>query len=89
MSALSEKLSGAVVNRLGAAKMTLERLRELLISLNPENVLSRGYAMIYKGENVAGSADALCEGDQIKIIMKGGKADATVNKVKSGDNGEL
>lgn len=89
VAALSEKLSGAVGNRLGAAKMTLERLRELLISLNPENVLSRGYAMIYKGENVAGSADALCEGDQIKIVMKGGKADATVNKVKSGDNGEL
>ncbi len=89
LSSLSSGISASAQMKLKGAKMELERLHDLLLSLNPENVLSRGYAMIYKGGGVVGNAGSLKAGDEIKIVMSGGNADATVNKVNQGDINEI
>lgn len=74
-------------NKLRLRRVELEGLGGLLESLGPENVISRGYAMVYKhGEPVA-DIKKLAPGDEIKIIMHGGAAGAEVKSI--GDKDEL
>ncbi len=76
-------------HKLAVSRLSLDGLSRTLRSLDPKNVLSRGYAFIYKGSEIVSDAEKLAEGDNIKVIMRGGSADATVNKVNFGDNSEI
>ncbi len=70
--------------RLSRAAEKLSALAQNLAHLNPEAVLTRGYAIVAKqsGEIVA-DADALAAGDRIAVTFAHGGADATVDKVRS------
>ena len=76
-------------HRFDVAELTLAGFREMLSSLSPQNVISRGYALVYKEGEIASGADKLSEGDSIKILMRGGCADAEVKKINIGDNDEV
>ena len=84
-AAYAERIAAAAEKRFSYERMNLNALRDLLSSLNPENVLSRGYAMVYKDGNVALGAGDLEPGDGITVKMRDGFAEATVNSVKCGD----
>lgn len=49
-----------------------------LDSLSPIKVLSRGYSLVYKGENLINDADKLKKGDVIKIRFGSGEAEAEI-----------
>lgn len=53
-----------------------------LSALSPLNVLSRGYGIVSKGENVVGSVDQLEYGDHIAIRFVDGKATGTIDSVE-------
>lgn len=52
-----------------------------LESLSPLKVLSRGYSLIYHGENLMSNADDLKAGDTINIRFGNGSADAEIKKI--------
>ncbi len=57
------------------------QLNEKLVrldSLSPIKVLSRGYSLVYKGENLINDADKLKKGDVIKIRFGSGEAEAEI-----------
>ena len=85
LKALGEALTRQTNHRVELAYMNINALSEMLESLDPKNVISRGYAMIYKNGEVAADANNLASGDCIKIIMRDGNADAEVKKVDIGD----
>ena len=68
----SEKMLTARLNE-------MESLRNVLFSLDPSAVLKRGYSVVtHKGKTVS-SSKQLKAGDNVKIILRDGDLDATVN----------
>ena len=49
-----------------------------LDSLSPLKVLSRGYSLVYKGDKLLSSSEALKKGDKIKIGFGSGGAEAEI-----------
>ena len=89
LKSIGETIERQTNHRVALAYMSLNALADVLSSLDPKNVLSRGYAMVYRDGEVAADAGNLTAGDSIKIVMRGGSADAEVNKVNIGDKNEL
>lgn len=58
----------------------LDLISEKLKHVNPESVLKRGYAMIVKNETPVVSAEQLKAGEEVKIVMRDGTRDATINQ---------
>lgn len=83
-----ESLEAAANQRLRLSKITLDGLREILESLSPQNVLNRGYALVYSGESLATCADKLAAGDEIRVIMQNGSVDASVKRINITENGD-
>lgn len=87
LSALREKISASEKAMASAYKL---RLREaggaiaekaaMLESLSPLKTLSRGYSLVYKGEKLINSVNALSEMDEISIRMSDGTVSATINR---------
>ncbi len=57
-------------------------LSERLAALNPQATLSRGYAIVQKGERVVASAGQVGPGDELVIKLVDGEIDAEVRQVK-------
>ncbi len=85
--AIGDALESAKKHRLAMLSLGLESLGGLLESLDPGNVISRGYAMVYKDGEVIPEAGLLHTGDNVRIVMRGGNVGAEVKKV--GDENEL
>lgn len=51
-----------------------------LDSLSPLKVLSRGYSLVYKGEELVKSSDILQKGDKIRISFGSGSAEAEITE---------
>lgn len=57
--------------------------RESLLSLDPKAVMSRGYgAVLDKDGRLVSSAGRLRENDDLTVVLKDGRADCTVRKVR-------
>ncbi len=82
---IDSAMDSLAAHRLEVAKLCLGSLKGLLSSLDPVNVVSRGYAIVVKDGEIASSADKLSAGDEIRILMRGGSAEASVNKIKGED----
>ncbi|MEA5051329.1 MAG: exodeoxyribonuclease VII large subunit [Oscillospiraceae bacterium] len=67
----------------------LAHTQEMLDSLNPARVLSRGYAGVYKDGRAVSDIAQLSPGDDIRLALGGGTADCTVCSVKEGYDGSL
>ena len=50
----------------------LDNCQDVLESLNPENLLKKGYAIVYKDSCVISDAEKLSEGDKLTVRMRGG-----------------
>ncbi len=87
LNALDEKLSSLVSSKLRLEALSLGSIKTVLDSLDPENVLSRGYAMVKRGESVISDPGSLSVGDGIEIVMRGGTVGAEVKYV--GEKNEL
>jgi len=65
------------------AAQRLAALAQNLAHLNPEAVLTRGYAIVAKSSGeIVSDADALATGDRIAVTFAHGGADATVERVR-------
>lgn len=54
----------------------------MLASLNPLNVIERGYSIVYQDEQVIKSVNELDDGSTIQIKMQDGQVEATIQSVK-------
>mgnify|MGYP003292047934 CR=1 FL=1 len=60
----------------------LKSLMAVLDAINPENVLKRGYSVVYKGDALLKNAIELKKGDEIIIRMQDACVSAEVKSVK-------
>ncbi len=76
-------ISNNVQRRMESDRASLESLSGRLSSLDPRNVLSRGYSMVTSEEGeIITSVARLTEGCSITIDFRDGKAEAEVKEVK-------
>lgn len=73
-----------------AMKLLLERKKqkiqvqaEKIISLNPLNILSRGYSLVKANEKIIKSSDEVNQGDEIEIKLYKGSLIGTVKEIKN------
>lgn len=86
LSDIKESLKRLAERREELSKIELSGLKDMLESLNPKNVLSRGYALIYKDGGIVSSVDKLSSGMNIEIAMRGGSAEAEVKRIIGDEN---
>jgi exodeoxyribonuclease VII large subunit len=80
ISLMKERLEGAMQqyiriceNRVAAAAMRLELL-------DPMKIMSSGYSLVYRGEALVKSTKQLHEGDNVRIMLSDGYADAVIER---------
>lgn len=82
LTQITRRLQNAVNQQLQTRQHNLLRLNQNLQHLNPQAVLTRGYAFVQdtKGSIVSNS-DGLHQGDEVRLTFGFGSADAIINKV--------
>ena len=84
ISQIAYRLSMAIQKQLQNKQNSLHQLNQNLQHLNPNSVLTRGYAFAEnKQGQIINSAHQLSVGDDIKLTFGIGSADVTVNKTES------
>lgn len=78
---LSEKLYVSVNNQLDSNKLKISALAGKLDALSPLSVISRGYALVEKGENPVTSVKSLAIGENILIKLYDGVVKADVIEI--------
>ena len=63
---------------------SVEKQQSRLNALSPEAVLERGYGMVQQEGKFIGSIDELNENDKALLIMKGGRANITIDSIVRG-----
>ena len=77
------RLNAAINQQLRNKQQNLLRLSQNLSHLNPQAVLSRGYAFVQdKLGNIINTSEQLTAGDEVSLSFGVGSADATINKTK-------
>lgn len=64
-------------------KQKIQIQAEKIISLNPLNILSRGYSLVKCGEKIIKSSDEVNQGDEIEIKLYKGSLVGTVKEIKN------
>ena len=60
--------------------------KDLIDALNPLNILSKGYSLIYDAQNnLVKSVDQVKSDDKIRVRLSDGMLDANVDKIKKGE----
>lgn len=76
-------MSNSIVFRLSAAEARLRAVAEALQSASPLSILAKGYALcLDSGGNFLRDASSMREGQEIKIELRDGVAEAAVSRVK-------
>ena len=85
MESIFSRISVNVNNTLSKQRLEFKGIESLLESVNPDNVLQRGYSLVTDEDgNVVTSVDSISEGMGITVRMRDGRIGATVkNKVRS------
>ena len=73
---LSSRLARAATARVSAMRDRLERTGRLLAGLNPDGVLERGYAIVWRGDGVATRAKDVGGGEALSIQFADGRVEA-------------
>lgn len=81
VDSLKDMIGKAHVSRLKVLESRTQSLEKLIKSLSHENVLSRGFAIVQKDDEIVTSADEVKKGDSIRITMKDGTVSSTVTEV--------
>ncbi len=79
---LNIRMKGGILNRITDLTNVLNGNQLKLELLNPENILKKGYSLIYKDNGIVRSADELGEDDKIRIRFYDGDVGAVVRKEK-------
>lgn len=67
---------------LNEKKIHIKNFEQRISSLNPESVLNRGYAIVYKNSHIIDRAYKLNSGDEVGIKFKDKKLNATITEDK-------
>jgi len=79
---ITRRLQSAALQQLKTRQQNLLRLSQNLQHLNPEAVLTRGYAFVQDANgSIVSSGDQLHKGDEVKLTFATGSADAVINQV--------
>ena len=65
-------------------KNRLDTIHVKLDLLNPDNILDKGYSIIYKDNKIVKNINSISKDDNINIVVKNGNIDAIVKGVKNG-----
>ena len=82
LESIRENIKRQAAHKYEVSRLGLESIAEILDSLNPENVLSRGYALVYKDSAVIEEASGLSVGDGIRITLRDGSVGAEVKEIR-------
>ena len=63
-------------------KIKIEHLKVKAELLNPQNILDKGYSIVYKEDKIVKDSSKLKENDEIKIVVNKGKITASVKGVE-------
>lgn len=84
LSQSAYRLNNAIIQQMHNKQQTLLRLSQNLSHLNPQAVLSRGYAFVQdKLGNIINNSEQLTAGDEVSLSFGAGSADATINKTNA------
>lgn len=78
---LSERLGDLSQNAIDSRKLKFSALVGKLDALNPLGVISRGYALVSKGDTLLTNVSAFNVGDTVNVTVSGGKISACVTEV--------
>jgi len=67
---------------LEGCKNRIEHLKVKAELLNPQNILDKGYSIVYKDDKIIKDSSKLKENDEIKVVVKKGKITASVKGVE-------
>ena len=76
---LTRRFSGAAQMRLGEGQRRLAASAAKLDALSPLKVLSRGYAIAYKGEAAVTSVKEIAAGDRLRLQLCDGECRCTAD----------
>lgn len=77
-----QQLNAEIVAKQQMAKRQMQQAAKLAASLNPYEVLGRGYAMVYKQQTLASDIAQFTPGDEVQLQLKQGILGCTVNTVQ-------
>ena len=83
IDALSMRLDRAMERKIRDSRSQTETLSRMLESLNPANVLERGYAAVYVKNQAVSDASGVAAGETINIRMRDGALTAQVTAKSS------
>jgi exodeoxyribonuclease VII large subunit len=75
---ITQRIYLAMKNQTAKSRALIENYKNQLQSLNPDNVLSRGYSMVFKDEKLVSSLDLIEIDDKIKVKLKDGNFSSQV-----------
>lgn len=82
LTQITRRLQNAMNQQLKTRQQNLLRLNQNLQHLNPQAVLTRGYAFVQDTQgSIVSSSDSLQQGDEVRLTFGSGSADAVINKV--------
>ena len=78
---LKDNLNKNIINMIQNNENNINTLKLKLDLLNPENILDKGYSIIYKDNKIIKDVNNLNINDEINIMVKNGKINANVKGV--------
>lgn len=83
LSQIAYRLKNLVTQQLNTNQQNLHRLGQNLQHLNPQAVLTRGYAFVQDSKgSIINSSAQLKTGDEVKLTLSHGAADAIISNIK-------
>ncbi len=81
---LLKRLLSAYENIIYKQKQELKMHEVMLETLNPENIINRGYSLLYKENNIITTIDDISVNDKVKVLLKNGEIECSVLDIKEG-----
>ena len=76
------QIEQTIALKIDRAKQNLVNLKRLLQSLDPENVLKKGYALVKLNKKIVSNANQLKAGDEVETFIKDTKIVSVVSEVQ-------
>ena len=76
------QIEQTIALKIDRAKQNLINLKRLLQSLDPENVLKKGYALVKLNNKIVSNANQLKAGDEVETFIKDTKIVSVVSEVQ-------
>jgi len=87
---LAARLEQAAASQFSARKLKLAQLGATLLAMNPEAVLTRGYAIVQKRNGHAvRSPNEVAQGERVTLRLAEGQTEALISKPAAAHQGEL